>query len=174
MSASLRSTSRSCCCEMISISLRRSSTFTSRISLRHCVRILSRLMREYFSSDSCRFLSSFLRPSSLARFASSSFMRSISKRSCRSCAVSGPFFPSTTLEPPFIAFLIFAIAPALCGAGATRLEGGRAAGCEMREEHTRQQCWEWQGPATPSGRAPRVLWGRIGATTCVPGARMYL
>mmetsp|Transcript_5178 Transcript_5178/g.13620 ORF Transcript_5178/g.13620 Transcript_5178/m.13620 type:complete len:251 (-) Transcript_5178:22-774(-) len=111
MMASFRSTSRSWFCDMISISLRRSSTLTSRISFRHCVRILSRLIREYFSSASCRSLSSRLRPSSFARAASSSFMRSISKRSCRSCADSGPLpFLSTTLEPPFMAFLIFAMA----------------------------------------------------------------
>mmetsp|Transcript_22423 Transcript_22423/g.53225 ORF Transcript_22423/g.53225 Transcript_22423/m.53225 type:complete len:202 (-) Transcript_22423:139-744(-) len=81
MMASLRSTSLSWFCEMISISLRRSSTLTSRISLRHWLRILSRLMREYFSSCALLSLSIRLRISSLSRMASSSFMRSISSRS---------------------------------------------------------------------------------------------
>ena len=48
--ASFLSTSLSWFCEMISISLRRSSTLTRRISLRHWLRIFSRLTREYFSS----------------------------------------------------------------------------------------------------------------------------
>ena len=45
MIASLRSTSRSWFCEMISISLRRSSTLTRRMSLRHWFRILNRFSR---------------------------------------------------------------------------------------------------------------------------------
>mmetsp|Transcript_93945 Transcript_93945/g.281668 ORF Transcript_93945/g.281668 Transcript_93945/m.281668 type:complete len:215 (-) Transcript_93945:2-646(-) len=113
MIASFRSTSRSWFCEMISISLRRSSTLTRRISLRHWLRILRRLTRAHFSSWACRSLSLRLRISSLARAASSSLIRSISKRSCRSWSDSGgflAFFPPATLEPPFIAFLIFAMA----------------------------------------------------------------
>lgn len=86
------------------------------MSLRHWLRTLSRLMREYFSSCAILSLNICSRSASLAWRTSSSASRSISSRSSRSWSVSLdlPFLPDpATLEPPFIAFLILAIAAGL-------------------------------------------------------------